>query len=78
LPLLEAIEVEARVQHWLSMLTERHRIVIERRFGLNGHEIVSLGCLADELGLSPERVRQIQIDALKSLRNLLIQTKELK
>ena len=77
LPLLESVEAEKRVQRWLGMLSERHRLVIERRFGLNGQEIMSLGCLADELGLSQGRVRQIQMDALTSLRTLLVQMGDL-
>jgi RNA polymerase nonessential primary-like sigma factor len=71
LPLLEAGEVEACVQRWLGMLTERHRWVIERRFGLNGQSVTTLGSLAGELGVSRERIRQIQVEALSSLRALL-------
>jgi RNA polymerase nonessential primary-like sigma factor len=45
--------------------------VIERRFGLSGAEIVTLEQLADSLGVTRERVRQIQLEALAELRKIL-------
>jgi RNA polymerase nonessential primary-like sigma factor len=45
--------------------------VIERRYGLNGSEIHTLEQLAQSLDLTRERVRQIQIEALASLRKIL-------
>ena len=39
--------------------------VIERRYGLNGGEVATLEDLANELGVTRERVRQIQIEALE-------------
>ncbi len=69
--LLENMQVEACVQRWLRLLTERHRWVVERRFGLNGQTIMTLDKLASELGVTRERVRQIQMEALTSLRSLL-------
>jgi RNA polymerase nonessential primary-like sigma factor len=59
------------VQQWLVQLTDKQRMVIERRFGLNGQEIYTLEYLAEELGLTRERVRQIQMEALQCLRRLL-------
>ena len=70
-PLLEAAEVEASVDRCLGLLTDRHRWVIERRFGLNGQTAMTLNTLANELGLTHERIRQIQVEALDSLRTLL-------
>jgi RNA polymerase nonessential primary-like sigma factor len=70
--LLEAAEAEASVQRSLGLLTDRHRWVVERRFGLNGQAIMTLEKLAGELGVTRERVRQIQMDALNSLRTLLM------
>jgi RNA polymerase nonessential primary-like sigma factor len=69
--LLEAAEVDTSVERCLGMLTDRHRWVIERRFGLNGQTAMTLNTLADELGLTRERIRQIQVEALESLRALL-------
>jgi RNA polymerase nonessential primary-like sigma factor len=68
---LEASEIEAQVQQWLKQLSERQRSVIERRYGLNSTEISTLEQLAQDLGLTRERVRQIQLEALSSLRRIL-------
>jgi RNA polymerase nonessential primary-like sigma factor len=67
---LENIEIEHHVHEWLNQLNERHRRVIERRYGLNGMEIHTLEQLAHSLDLTRERVRQIQIEALASLRKI--------
>jgi len=61
-------EMEALVGDWVGGLDQRHRIVIERRYGLGGRDIATLETLADELGLTRERVRQIQMEALVRLR----------
>ena len=68
---LEASQIEEQVQQWLELLSERQRNVIERRYGLNGTEISTLEQLAQDLGLTRERVRQIQLEALSSLRRIL-------
>ena len=68
---LENAEIETYVREWLGQLNERQRSVIERRYGLNGSEIRTLEQLAQSLNLTRERVRQIQIEALASLRKIL-------
>ena len=68
---LENAEIETYVREWLDQLNERQRSVIERRYGLNGSEIHTLEQLAQSLNLTRERVRQIQIEALASLRKIL-------
>ena len=68
---LENSEIETYVREWLGQLNERQRSVIERRYGLNGSEINTLEQLAQSLNLTRERVRQIQIEALASLRKIL-------
>jgi RNA polymerase nonessential primary-like sigma factor len=68
---LESSEIEAQVHQWLDQLTERQRSVIERRYGLNGSEILTLEQLAGDLNLTRERVRQIQLEALMCLRRIL-------
>lgn len=68
---LENIEIEHHVHEWLTQLNDRQRNVIERRYGLNGLEIHTLEQLAQSLDLTRERVRQIQIEALASLRKIL-------
>ncbi|CBW74862.1 RNA polymerase sigma factor rpoS [Mycetohabitans rhizoxinica HKI 454] len=61
-------ELETLTRVWLSRLPDKHRHVIERRFGLNNIEPATLEELADEMGLTRERVRQIQQEALARLK----------
>lgn len=56
---------------WLNQLTEKQREVVVRRFGLLGYEIATLEEVGQEIGLTRERVRQIQVEALKRLRRVL-------
>ncbi|MFK7830714.1 MAG: RNA polymerase sigma factor RpoS [Congregibacter sp.] len=56
---------------WLSQLTEKQREVVVRRFGLLGYESATLEEVGREIGLTRERVRQIQVEALKRLRRVL-------
>ncbi|MGD9788649.1 MAG: RNA polymerase sigma factor RpoS [Sulfuricellaceae bacterium] len=64
-------KVQMYVQEWLKQLTDKQRWVIERRFGLNGQEISTLEEVAESLSITRERVRQIQMESLQSLRSLL-------
>ncbi|QLI83048.1 RNA polymerase sigma factor RpoS [Chitinibacter fontanus] len=68
---LQNAEVERYVREWMRQLNEKQRMVIERRYGLNGYEICTLEDLAANLSLTRERVRQIQIEALDQLRRIL-------
>ncbi len=56
---------------WIAQLPERERWVLEHRFGLDDHGVQTLAEVAEQLGLTRERVRQIQAQALKKLRALL-------
>ena len=69
--LLQIAEVEQYMHQWLEQLNDKQRWVIERRFGLNGQEIGTLEKLAEDMELTRERVRQIQMEALQSLRRIL-------
>ena len=69
--LLQFREMGALLDDWLAQLTERQRQVIERRYGLNGADVVTLEALAVDLGLTRERVRQIQAEALGRLRSII-------
>ncbi len=61
------------IDEWLGELTEKQREVVTRRFGLRGHEMSTLEEVGREIGLTRERVRQIQVEALKRLRDILEQ-----
>jgi len=69
--LLQCSETDSLLRDWLGQLTLRQRQVIERRYGLNGADISTLDVLAGELGLTRERVRQIQVEALDRLRKIV-------
>lgn len=69
--LLQLSEVGGLVDHWLGELSERQRSVIERRYGLNGAEVATLDLIASDLGLTRERVRQIQMEGLDRLRKII-------
>ncbi|MGV8674482.1 sigma factor-like helix-turn-helix DNA-binding protein, partial [Pseudomonas aeruginosa] len=59
------------IDQWLTELTDKQREVVIRRFGLRGHESSTLEEVGQEIGLTRERVRQIQVEALKRLREIL-------
>jgi RNA polymerase nonessential primary-like sigma factor len=63
--------LQANLDKWLSKLNDKQREVVERRFGLHGYENSTLEQVANELGVTRERVRQIQMDALRRLRDIL-------
>lgn len=69
--ILQSSEVGLLVDDWLGQLTERQRQVIERRYGLRGHEIATLDVIANDFGLTRERVRQIQMEGLDQLRKII-------
>lgn len=56
---------------WLNQLDERQREVVIRRFGLFEHERGTLEQVGAAVGLTRERVRQIQLDALRRLREMM-------
>jgi RNA polymerase nonessential primary-like sigma factor len=69
--LLQSSEVGSLLGDWLGQLTERQRLVLERRYGLNGIDIATLDTIAIDLGLTRERVRQIQLEGLERLRKII-------
>ena len=71
--LLQAEEIRTHLEEWLDRLSEKQREVVVRRFGLQGYDNSTLEQVARELGVTRERVRQIQIDALRRLRMVLEQ-----
>lgn len=69
--LLQDEDMNVKLEEWLSRLSDKQRVVVERRFGLNGCERATLEQVGNEIGVTRERVRQIQIDALKRLRKIM-------
>ena len=71
LQILELQDIKANVEVWLSKLSHRHRAVVVRRFGLQGHEDGTLEEVGADVGITRERVRQLQIEALGKLRRMM-------
>ena len=69
--LLQDRDISDGIVHWLDELNEKQREVVARRFGLLGHETSTLEEVGQEIGLTRERVRQIQVEALKRLRRIM-------
>lgn len=69
--LLQDSDLSESLDNWLGELTEKQREVVARRFGLRGYEMSTLEEVGREIGLTRERVRQIQVEALKRLRDIL-------
>lgn len=63
--------MKAELVHCLEVLNPKQREVIARRFGLLGYEPATLEDVGTEIGLTRERVRQIQVEALKRLKEIL-------
>ncbi len=68
---IHGVEVEALIREWIDMLNEKQRLVVRHRYGLDEVDIYTLEELAGQLGLTRERVRQIQLEALGQLRRIL-------
>ena len=58
-------------EKWIDQLSDKQQEVLSRRFGLRGYPISTLEEVGQEIGLTRERVRQIQVEALRRLREIL-------
>ncbi|WP_408624130.1 RNA polymerase sigma factor RpoS [Celerinatantimonas yamalensis] len=64
-------DMKSSIVRWLEELNSKQREVLARRFGLLGYEPSTLEDVGLEIGLTRERVRQIQVEALRRLRDVL-------
>jgi RNA polymerase nonessential primary-like sigma factor len=69
--ILENNNMRAQLDQCLHLLNEKQRSILARRFGLLGYEAATLEEVGSEVGLTRERVRQIQVEALKALRTIM-------
>lgn len=69
--MLQDDDLRDSLSQWLSELSDKQREVVARRFGLHGYETSTLEEVGKEIGLTRERVRQIQVEALRRLRDIL-------
>lgn len=67
----QAHEVDALLDQWVASLSPREREVLEGRFGLHDREPETLDVLSQRMGLTRERVRQVQNEALFKLKRYL-------
>ena len=63
--------VNEMLDQWVWELSDKQRAVVERRFGLHGYRRLTLEEIGKEIGVTRERVRQIQLEALRNLRTML-------
>jgi len=68
---LQEEDMHANIEECLAQLSPKQREVVERRFGLHGHKVSTLEEVGHEIGVTRERVRQIQMDALRKLKRIL-------
>ncbi|MDC9593477.1 RNA polymerase sigma factor RpoS [Xenorhabdus sp. IM139775] len=64
-------DMKQSIVKWLFELNAKQREVLARRFGLLGYEAETLEDVGREIGLTRERVRQIQVEGLRRLRDIL-------
>jgi RNA polymerase nonessential primary-like sigma factor len=69
--LLQGEDLHEHIDEWLNQLNDKQREVILRRFGLHGYEPATLEEVGAAIELTRERVRQIQIEAVKKLRSIM-------
>ena len=68
---LEDENLMSVLNEWLEQLPKKQREVLVRRFGLLNHQEETLEQVGREIGLTRERVRQIQVDAMRRLGDVL-------
>lgn len=64
-------DMHLHLEKWLDELTPQQHEIISRRFGFDGYEPLTLEEIGNAIGLTRERVRQIQTEALKILRKIV-------
>ncbi len=64
-------DLNHQLRVWIAALGEKHRLVLQWRFGLDGGESATLEEVGARMGVTRERVRQIQVEALFALRHRL-------
>jgi len=67
---IERNNLNFQLGKWINHLNENQRIVISMRFGLRGYDPMTLESIGQQIGLTRERVRQIQLEAMKKLSSI--------
>jgi RNA polymerase nonessential primary-like sigma factor len=71
--ILQDSDILEQVDKWMSQLSDKQQEVLARRYGLRGFDRQTLEDVGKAIGLTRERVRQIQFEALRELRTILKQ-----
>ena len=66
-------DMQNSIVMWLEQLNPKQREVLARRFGLLGYEPATLEEVGEEIGLTRERIRQIQVEGLRRMKEMLTQ-----
>ena len=69
--ILQDEDFNRHLELWLTQLNDKQRKVVEGRFGLNGQQTSTLEEVGSQIGVTRERVRQIQVEALVKLREIM-------
>lgn len=69
--LIDESDIQRHIDAWLAKLSVKERAVVERRYGLHGYDAATLEEVGSELGITRERVRQIQLQTLRRLREIV-------
>lgn len=64
-------DMQQHLEQWLDQLSPQQHEIISRRFGFDGYEPATLEQIGEAIGLTRERVRQLQTEALKTLRKIV-------
>jgi len=64
-------DINESIVRWLNELNTKQREVLSRRFGLLGHDASTLEVVGRDIGITRERVRQIQLEALKRMEDIM-------
>ena len=69
--ILQDEDFNRHLELWLSQLNDKQKRVVEGRFGLNNRKMSTLEEVGNDIGVTRERVRQIQVEALAKLRDIM-------
>ncbi len=59
------------IMQWMEYLSENEKVIITRRYGLNGNDPETLESIGNDFGITRERVRQIEKRVILKLKNLV-------
>ena len=68
--IIEEEGIRETISNWMQMLDDKQADIICRRFGFDGRNVETLENIGKEVGLTRERVRQLQLDAIRKLKSI--------